>query len=170
MPVYTDGKSRMAAGGRVFAKKKKRLYFTASFTGTGSGPPRQFAQQRIEMQRAFGTVAFAFHTDDALRAVFPAPGIVGHIHFPGADLFALAAGNAFFRITLDPHAGIIAGGFQEHRDGADVFAEGAVVLEQISEGDTDGVIQHVTDDQGPEHNVLHVADMGQEQRADKDQG
>ena len=57
--------------------------------------------------------------------------------------------------------------FEEDRDRADIFAEGAVVLKHHSEGDADHVIDQVADEEQHEHCVL-VGFVKMEQQEDKD--
>ena len=66
---------------------------------------------------------------DAFRGVFAFAGILVHFHFHRADFQAFAALDAFALVAMDANQREIAHRLEEDRDGAEVFAEGAVVLE-----------------------------------------
>ena len=61
--------------------------------------------------------------------VFAFAGIVVHFHFHRADLQAFATLDAFALVAMDTEQRKVTHRLEENRNGADIFAEGTVVLE-----------------------------------------
>jgi len=121
-------------------------------------------------KRILGAVPHALHAKDAFRSVLAFPRIVRYVHVHGAYLFAFPAGDAFVLIAFDPQQGEVAHGLQEHRNGAYVFAESAVILECVGKRDACYVVGGVSADECPEHDPFDVADPGKEQCRNEHQG
>ena len=64
-------------------------------------------------------------------------------------------------VACYPQQGEVAHRLQEHRNRAHVPAESPVVLERVSQGDADGVVRNVSNDECPEHDLLDAAYMRQ---------
>ena len=120
-------------------------------------------------QGVLGAGAHALHAEDALGAVGAAARVVEHVDLHRTHASALPARDAFVVVARDPHQRKVAHRLEEHRDRAHVLAKRAVVVQRKREADPDGVIQHVPDDERPEHDSLDVAHVGQEQCGDKDE-
>ena len=67
-------------------------------------------ENRSVSECVFGTILDTLHAEDTLRAVFPSPGIIGHIHIHGTYAFALSAVDAQILITFHTHQRKIAHG------------------------------------------------------------
>ena len=91
---------------------------------------------------------------DAFSGVFPFSRIVVYFDIHRADLQALSALDAFAFITMNAEQGEVAHRLKEDRDGADILAEGAIILEQDGEEDAYHVIDQVADKEKHEHGVL----------------
>ena len=70
-----------------------------------------------------------FVAEDALRSIFSFAGFLVDLHVHGTDPQTFAAVDAFTLVTMDPQQGEIAHGLEEHRDGAEILAERAIILE-----------------------------------------
>ena len=105
---------------------------------------------------------------DAFSGVFPFSRIVVYFDIHRADLQALSALDAFAFITMNAEQGEVAHRLEEDRNGADIFAEGAIVLEQDGEEDAHHVIDQVADKEKHEHGVLGGFTV-MEQQKDKDE-
>ena len=66
---------------------------------------------------------------DALRGVFAFAGILVHFDFHWTYLYAFSTLDAFALIAMDTEQRKVTHRLEEDCDGADIFAEGAVVLE-----------------------------------------
>ena len=105
---------------------------------------------------------------DTLCGVLAFAGIVVYFHFHRADLQAFAAVDAFAFIAMDAEQGEVTHRLEENRDGADILAEGTIVLEQDGEENSNHVIDQVADQEEHEHSVLGgLAIM--EQQEDEDE-
>ena len=85
-----------------------------------------------------GAGLYTLHAEDALRVVRAAARVVQHVHLHGAGPLAGVAADAFAVIAGDAQEREVAYRLEEDRDGADVLAEGAVVLEGVDQGDAEG--------------------------------
>ena len=103
----------------------------------------------------------AFIAEDALRSVFPSAGFLVDLHIHGADPQTFAAADAFAFITVDAQQGEIAHGLEEHRNGAQVFAERAVILERKSKRNASDIVKRVSGKEQPEHNQLQMSCLHQ---------
>ena len=106
---------------------------------------------------------------DAFRGVFAFAGILVHFHFHRADFQAFAALDAFALVAMDAEQGEVTHRLEEDRDGADILAEGAIVLEQDGEEDSYYVINQVADKEKQKHGVLGGFAI-MEQQKDEDEG
>ena len=106
------------------------------------------------MQRLCGADLRAFVAEDALCPVFSLAGLLVDLHVHGADPQTFSAMNALILIAVDAQQGKIAHGLKEHRDGTQIFAECAVILEDKGQCDARKVIKRVSDEEQPEHDLL----------------
>ncbi len=68
---------------------------------------------------------------------------------------------------MDAQQGEVAHGLEEDRDGTDVFAEGAIVLEHNGKEDARHIIDQIADEKQHEHGVLvGFAEMEQQENED----
>ena len=86
-------------------------------------------------------------TEDALCSILANASVLVHLDLHWTGLQAFPTTDALVLITLNANQGVIAHRLQEHRYGADVLAEGAIVLQQDSEGDADCIIEDVARDE-----------------------
>ena len=100
------------------------------------------------------TCFLAFVAEDALRGVFSLSRILVDFHIHRADFQALAALDALAFVATDTQSREIAHRLQEHGDGAEVFAEGAVVAEDDGQGDAHHVIDEVPDEEQAEKHLV----------------
>ena len=91
---------------------------------------------------------------DAFSGVFPFSRIVVHFYIHRTDFQAFATLNTFAFVTMDAEQGEVAHRLEKDRDGTDILAEGAIVLEQDGEEDAHHVIDQVADKEKHEHGVL----------------
>ena len=106
---------------------------------------------------------------DAFSGVFPFSRIVVYFDIHRADLQALSTLDAFAFVAMDAKQGEVTHRLEEDRDGTDIFAEGAIVLEQDGEEDAHHVIDQVADQEKQEHGVLGGFAI-MEQQEDQDEG
>ena len=92
-------------------------------------------------------------TEDALCSILATASVFIHLDLHRTYLQAFPTTDALVLIALDANKGVIAHELQEHRYGADVLAEGAIVLQQDSEGDADCIIEDVARHEEREHGV-----------------
>ena len=118
---------------------------------------------------SFGTVLYAFHAMNALRAVFPVPRIVRDIDVHRTYPFAFPARDTFLLIASYPQKREITHGFQKHRDRTDIFAESPIILKGKCEDDPHRIIQNVADDKRPKHDSFNIPDVCQKQCGNKTQ-
>ena len=62
--------------------------------------------------------------------------------------------DTFVFVAMDANQGEVAHRLEEDGDGTDIFAEGAVVLEQYRKEDTHHVINQIAYEKQQEHGVL----------------
>lgn len=91
---------------------------------------------------------------DAFCGIFAFAGIVVDFHFHRAYLQTFAAMDALALIAMDADQREIAHRLEEDRDGTDVLAESAIVLEKDGEEDAHHVIGQVANKEKHEHGVL----------------
>ena len=96
----------------------------------------------------------ALMAQDTLGGIFPFAGIVVHFYIHRTDLQAFAAMDAFALVAMDAEQGEVAHRLEEDRDGTDILAKGAIVLEQDGEEDAYHVIDQVADKEKHKHGVL----------------
>ena len=92
-------------------------------------------------------------TENALCSILATASVFVHLDLHRTHLQTLTTTDALVLITLNANQGVIAHRLQEHRYGADVLAEGAIVLQQDSEDNADGIIEDVACDEEREHGV-----------------
>ena len=113
------------------------------------------------MQRFCGAGFRTLIAKDALRSVFPFAGLFVDLHIHGADAQALAAVDAFVLVAVDAQERKVAHGLEEHRDGAQIFAERTVILERKGKRDARYVIERVSSEEQPEHDLLQICNFHQ---------
>ena len=91
---------------------------------------------------------------DTLSGIFPFTGILVHFYIHRTDFQAFVAVDALAFVAMDAEQGEVTHRLEEDRDGADILAEGAVVLEQDGEEDAHHVIDQVADEEKHKHGVL----------------
>ena len=106
---------------------------------------------------------------DTFGGVFALAGIVVHFHFHWTDFQAFAAVDTLAFVAMDAKQRKVTHWFEEDRDGADILAEGAVVLEQDGEEDAHHVIDQVANEEKHKHGVLGGFAI-MEQQEDEDEG
>lgn len=89
--------------------------------------------------------------EDALGGVLAVAGVAVHLDIHRADLKAFAALYALALVAAHTQQRIVTHRLQEDRDGADIFAEGAVVFQHQGEDDADHIIEYVAGDKKVEH-------------------
>ena len=122
------------------------------------------------MQRLCGADLRAFVAEDALCPVFSLAGLLVDLHVHGADPQTFSAMNALILIAVDAQQGKIAHGLKEHRDGTQIFAECAVILERKGKRNACDVIERVSGEEQPEHDLLKMHDLHQKQPGNQRQG
>lgn len=115
------------------------------------------------MQRLGGTGFRAFIAKDTLRSVFSLAGFFVDLHVHGADPQALSAVNAFALVAVDAQQRKIAHGLEKNRDGTKILAKRPVILEGKCQRDARKVIERVSGEEQPEHHLLQVCGLHQEQ-------
>ena len=132
---------------------------------------RDSEQALIQLfDRLDGASLFTFKAKYALGGVGALAAFLVTFHVHRADLQALAAADAFAFVAVDTEKRKVAHWLEEQRDRADVFAEGAVVLEGKGENDADEIIQRVAAEEEPEHDAFQIADMTEEERRHQSEG
>ena len=81
------------------------------------------------MQRLCGADLRAFVAENALCPVFSLAGLLVDLHVHGTDPQTFSAMNALILIAVDAQQRKIAHGLEEHRNGTEILAEGAIILE-----------------------------------------
>ena len=115
-----------------------------------------------------GTFFDALVSQDALGGVFAFTRILIRLYVHRADFQAFATLDAFALVAMDAQQGEVAHRLEEDRDGTDVFAKGAVVLERHGEGDTDRVIDQIADEEHHKE-IVRGGFPEMEQQEDKSQ-
>ena len=78
------------------------------------------------MQCLGGADLCAFVAEDTFRPAFPLAGFFVDLHVHGADPQAFAAVDTFTLVAVNAQQRKIAHGLEKHRDGTQIFAEGAI--------------------------------------------
>ena len=113
------------------------------------------------MQRLCRACLRALIAEDTLRSVLTPAGFLVDLHIHGADAQALAAVNAFAFITVDAQQRKVAHGLEEHRDGAEILAERAIILEGECQHDASDVVKHISSEKQPEHDFFQMCGLHQ---------
>ena len=121
------------------------------------------------MQRLFGADLRAFIAENALCSIFSPAGFFINLHVHGTDPQTFAAVDAFTLVTMDPQQGEIAHGLEKHRDGAEILAERAAILERKRQRDARDVVECVSGQEHPEHDLLQIRGLHQEQAGNQRQ-
>ena len=121
------------------------------------------------MQRLCGTDLRAFIAEDALRSIFPPAGFFVGLHVHGADSETLPAMDALILIAVDAQQRKIAHGLEKHRDGAEILAERAAILERKRQRDARDIVECVSGQEHPEHDLLQIRGLHQEQAGNQRQ-
>ena len=114
-------------------------------------------------QRFCGAGLCTLVAEDALRSVFSFAGFLVDLHVHGADPQTFSAMNALILIAVDSQQGKIAHGLKEHRDGTQIFAECAVILERKGECNARDIVKRISRKEHPEHNLLQIGGLHQKQ-------
>ena len=69
--------------------------------------------------------------------------------------------NTFTLVTMDPQQGEIAHGLEKHRDGAEILAERAIILEGECQHDASDVVKHISSEKQPEHDFFQMYGLHQ---------
>ena len=96
----------------------------------------------------------AFVAEYALRPVFPFAGFFVDLHIHGADPQTLSAMDAFALVAVNAQQREVAHGLEEYRDRTQIFAERAVIFERKSKRNTRDVIECISCEEQPEHDLL----------------
>ena len=115
------------------------------------------------MQRLCGTHLRTFVAEDALRSIFSVAGFFVDLHVHGTDPQTFATVDTFTLVTMDPQQGEIAHGLEEHRDGAEILAERAIILEGECQHDASDVVKHISSEKQPEHDFFQMCGLHQKQ-------
>ena len=102
-----------------------------------------------------------FVAEDAFRSIFSFAGFLVDLHVHGTDPQTFAAVDTFTLITMDPQQGEIAHGLEEHRDGAEILAERAIILEGECQHDASDVVKHISSEKQPEHDFFQMYGLHQ---------
>ena len=86
-----------------------------------------------------------FVAEDALRSIFSIAGFLVDLHVHGTD----------------PQQGEIAHGLEKHRDGAEILAERAIILEGECQHDASDVVKHISSEKQPEHDFFQMCGLHQ---------
>ena len=102
-----------------------------------------------------------FVAEDALRSIFSFAGFLVDLHVHGTDPQTFTAVDTFTLVTMDPQQGEIAHGLEEHRDGAKILAECAIILEGECQHDASDVVKHISSEEQPEHDFFQMCGLHQ---------
>ena len=115
------------------------------------------------MQRLRGTGSRAFVAEDTLRPVFPFAGFFVDLHVHGTDPQTLPTMDALLFSAVDAQQRKVTHGLEKNRNGTKILAECAVILEDKGQRDARKVIERVSGEEQPEHHLLQVCGLHQEQ-------
>lgn len=115
------------------------------------------------MQRFCRADLRALVAEDALRSVFPPAGLLVDFYIHRADQQAFAAADTFAFVAMDAQKREIAHRLEKHRDGAQIFAERAVILERKCQCNARNVIERISGEEQPEHDSLQMGSLHQKQ-------
>ena len=113
------------------------------------------------MQRLFRAGLRAFVTENAFCPIFTFAGFFVDLHVHGTDPQTFATVDTFTFVTMDPQQGEIAHGLEEHRDGAEILAERAIILEGECQHDASDVVKHISSEKQPEHDFFQMCGLHQ---------
>ena len=99
--------------------------------------------------------------ENTLCSVLPFTGLFIDFHIHGADAQAFATVDTLILITVDAQQGEIAHGLEKYRDGTQIFAERPVILERECQCNAHDVIERVSGEEQPEHDLLQICDLHQ---------
>ena len=88
----------------------------------------------------------AFMAQDALCGVFAFAWIFIYLNIHRAHFQAFATLDAFALVAMDAQQGEVAHRLEEDRDGTDVFAKGAIILEHNGKKDAHHIIDQIADE------------------------
>ena len=108
--------------------------------------------------------------ENALRSVFSLTGLFVDLHIHGADPQAFAAMDALILVAMDAQQRKIAHWLEKYRDRTQVFTERPVILERECQCNAHDVIERVSGEEQPEHDLLQICDLHQKQPGHQCQG
>ena len=115
------------------------------------------------MQRFCGASLRTLIAEDALRPVFPLAGFFVDLHIHGANPQALPTMDAFALVAVDAQQRKITHGLEKYRDGTQIFAERTIILKYKGKRNACDVIECVSGEKQPEHDLLQICDLHQKQ-------
>ena len=140
----------------VFNSSSWYLFSYTSFALNNGADCKKLPDRRKKslLQRFDGTDFLAFLAEDAFGGVLAVAGVAVHLDVHRTNLKAFSALDTLALVAAHTQQRVVAHGLQEDRDGADVFAEGAIVLEYAGEENSQHVIDQVANQEKHEHGVL----------------
>ena len=127
----------------------------------GCHPPVVENEGKRSMQRLCGTGLRAFVAENALRPVFSPARLLVDCYIHRADARTLAAVDAFALVAVDTQQRKITHWLEKHRNGTQVFTEGAIILERKGQRNACNVIKCVSGEEHPKHDLLQMRDLHQ---------
>ena len=106
------------------------------------------------MQRLCGTGLCALVAENTLRSVFPLAGFLVDLHIHRADPQALAAVDALLLVAVDAQQRKVTHRLEEYRDRTQILAERPVILEDKGQRSARKVIERVSGEEQPKHDLL----------------
>ena len=104
-----------------------------------------------------------FIAENALRLVFSPARLLVDLHIHGASPQTFAAADAFALIAVDAQRGKITHRLEEYRDRTQIFAERPVIFERNSKRGARDVIERISGEKQPEHDLLQICNLHQKQ-------
>ena len=115
------------------------------------------------MQRLCGTGLCALVAENTLRSVFPLAGFLVDLHIHRADPQALAAVDALLLVAVGAQQRKVTHRLEEYRDRTQILAERPVILEDKGQRNARKVIERVSGEEQPKHDLLQVRNFHQKQ-------
>ena len=115
------------------------------------------------MQCLCGANLCTFITENAFCSILPAAGLFIDLYVHRADPQALAAMDALLLIAVDAQQGKITHRLEEYRDRTQIFAERPVIFERNSKRGARDVIERISGEKQPEHDLLQICNLHQKQ-------
>lgn len=99
--------------------------------------------------------------------MFLLSGIAWYVNIHRAHLFAYSAGDAFLFIYFNTEQRKVTHWFQKNCNRADVFAKGSVIFALISNSNSNNVVEDVSNEEAPPHDVFLIWNLKNKKQADK---